>query len=254
MNKVINSKIIFLILMMGLLMTQTGCSSIAKKWKAFLNDKPMTSDDKKEKVASFNDIPDYAPPVKRQYKRTTKESFAAEAQVDQKAGSLWVMEGQGAYLFSENIMRMVGDPLPITIEGYVKDQLESKVNVIKGLIAKLEERQARMRGPASTDAKADPKAAGGDAKTPQQNAQAPAAPSKEELSVKMVPTRIVERTMDGNYRVKGSQPFMIGSREYKVIVMGTVRAEDFNENGVNSNNLLDPKFDIVSNRKKEGEM
>lgn len=250
-----NSKILFLISISILFVSQTGCSSMAKRWKAFLNDKPMNSEEKKEKVASFNDMSDYAPPVKRQYKRTTKESLAAEAQIDQKAGSLWVMEGQGAYLFAENVMRMVGDPLPVLLEGDVKDQLESKVGVIKSLISKLEERQAaRLRGPAS-ESKADPKAADGkdkaaDAKT----ADAAKPPGKEELGIKNVPTRIIERTGDGNYRVKGSQPFMISNREYKVIVTGIVRAEDFNESGVNSTRLLDPKFDIVSNRKKEGEM
>lgn len=248
-----NKKYFILTLISLLLVTQTGCSSVAKKWKAFLNDKPSVGDEKKEKIASFNDMPDYAPAIKRQYKRTTKESMAAEAQVDQKAGSLWVMEGQGAYLFSENVMRMVGDPLPVTIDGYVKEQLEGKVNIIKGLIAKLEERQSRMRGPAS-EGKADAKGADGKTAEAAKTPEAPKPMSKEELAVKSVPTRIVERTSDGNYRVKGSQPFMIGSREYKVIVMGTVRAEDFNEDGVNSNRLLDPKFDIVSNRKKEGEM
>lgn len=253
MSRTLNTKTLSLFALMFLLLSQTGCSSIAKKWKAFLNDRPVNgAEEKKEKVASFNDMPDYAPPVKRQYKRTTKESLAAEAQVDQKAGSLWVMEGQGAYLFSENIMRMVGDPLPVNIDGYVKEQLESKVGVIKNLIAKLEEKQAqRLRGPASEkkeDAKPEAKPAAAAAN------DANKAAGKEELAVKSVPTRIVERTTDGNYRVKGAQTFMIGSREYKVIVMGTVRAEDFNEDGVNSNRLLEPKFDIVSNRKKEGEM
>lgn len=249
-----SNKFLLLSLISILFTTQVGCSSLAKRWKAFLNDKPMNAEEKKEKIASFNEISDYAPPVKRQYKRTTRESLAAEAQVDQKAGSLWVMEGQGAYLFAENVMRMVGDPIPVLLEGDVKDQLESKVGVIKGLIAKLEERQAaRLRGPASENK--DAKAAG-DAKekTDTKTADANKPAGKEDLGIKNVPTRIMERTSDGNYRVKGSQPFMIGNREYKVIVTGIVRAEDFNENGVNSTRLLDPKFDIVSNRKKEGEM
>lgn len=103
MNSLMNK----LILILVLFSTQIGCSSVAKKWKAFLNNKPANTEEKKEKIASFNDSPDYAPPVKRQYKRTTKESMATEAQLDQKSGSLWVMEGQGAYLFSENVMRMV---------------------------------------------------------------------------------------------------------------------------------------------------
>src|SRR6185436_7393458 len=84
------------------------------------------------------------------YKRTTKESLAEESALDAKSGSLWVMEGQGAYLFSQNIVRLVGDPLAVTLEGDPKDQLQSKVSVIKKLLAKIEERQkARLRGPAS---------------------------------------------------------------------------------------------------------
>jgi flagellar L-ring protein precursor FlgH len=62
----------------------------------------------------------------------------------------------------------------------------------------------------------------------------------------MVPTRVVERMVDGNYRVRGMQSFMIGQREYKVIVAGIVRAEDFNEEGINASQLLDSSFDIVS--------
>lgn len=44
---------------------------------------------------------------------------------------------------------------------------------------------------------------------------------------------------------------MIGSREYKVIVSGIVRAEDFNEQGINATQLLDPNFDVVSARGAE---
>ena len=64
-----------------------------------------------------------------------------------------------------------------------------------------------------------------------------------------VPTRIVEQLKDGSYRVKGMQPFMIGKREYKVIVTGVVRPEDFDDAGIDSSKLLDSQFDIVSSRK-----
>ena len=64
--------------------------------------------------------------------------------------------------------------------------------------------------------------------------------------MKVVPTRIVELLKDGNYRVKGDQPFMIGKREYKVIVTGIVRPADFDDAGISAEKLLDPKFDIVS--------
>jgi flagellar L-ring protein precursor FlgH len=45
------------------------------------------------------------------------------------------------------------------------------------------------------------------------------------------------------------QPFMIGKREYKVIVTGVVRPEDFDDAGIEAGKLLDPQFDIVSSRK-----
>ena len=72
-----------------------------------------------------------------------------------------------------------------------------------------------------------------------------------DFPVKSVPTRIVERLVDGNYRVKGSQPFMIGKREYKVIVTGIVRAGDFSDGGISAGKLIDSKFDIVSQRRRE---
>jgi flagellar L-ring protein precursor FlgH len=74
---------------------------------------------------------------------------------------------------------------------------------------------------------------------------------EEPLEIGAVPTRIVERQPDGNYRIKGSQPFMIGKREYKVIVTGLIRPEDFNDEGVSSQKLLDPQFDVVSIRRNQ---
>ncbi len=56
---------------------------------------------------------------------------------------------------------------------------------------------------------------------------------------------------DGNYKIRGSQPFMIGKREYKVIVAGIIRPEDYNDQGVSSQKLLDPQFDVVSIRRGE---
>jgi flagellar L-ring protein precursor FlgH len=69
------------------------------------------------------------------------------------------------------------------------------------------------------------------------------------IAVEAIPTRVVERLVDGNYRVKGVQPFMIGKREYKVIVTGFVRPEDFSDEGVSSNKILDPQWDVVSLRR-----
>src|SRR5262245_46948113 len=95
--------------------SETGCASFGKKIKAFLNGtNPNASAQTATKPANgtkFSNTGDIAPKVRRQYRRTTKESLAEESNLDAKAGSLWVMEGQGAYLFSQNIVRMVGDPI-----------------------------------------------------------------------------------------------------------------------------------------------
>ncbi len=246
----------------------TGCSSFNRKLKGWLNGTPAPSETSRQSttLTKFSENGDVVPRVRRQYRRTTKESLRDQNSIDSKAGSLWVMEGQGAYLFSQNVIRLVGDPLAVQLEGDPKEQLQSKVTVIKKLLNKIEERQkARLRQPAgsssdteeaSAKAGKDEKGKGkGDKAAAAAKAAEPAEKSKEELlsdfNVKNVPTRIVERTLDGNYRVKGTQPFMIGSREYKIIVTGIVRAEDFNEEGIASSKLLDPKFDIVSARRKE---
>lgn len=248
--------------------TQTGCASFNKKLKNMLGGSSAPAEVKPAStVKKFSDSADVSPRVKRQYKRTTKESLQEESSLDSKAGSLWVMEGQGAYLFSQNVVRLVGDPLAITLEGDPKDQLQSKAGVIKKLLAKIEERQkARLRNPASedntetadaTDKDKPEKDKNGkekkDKTAANQNNQQQQQPQETapDLSVKIVPTRIVERTLEGNYRIKGTQPFMIGAREFKIIVTGIVRAEDFNEEGISATKLLDPKFDIVSARKTE---
>ena len=68
--------------------------------------------------------------------------------------------------------------------------------------------------------------------------------------MKTVPSRIKEILKDGSYMVSGEQPFMIGKREYKLVVKGIVRQEDFDDQGISAETLLDPKFDIVTNRRK----
>lgn len=244
-------------------LTQIGCASFNRKLKSFLGGK---NQEVVSKSTTFSENPDMPPNVRRQYKRTTKESLADSSALDAKSGSLWVMEGQGAYLFSQNIMRLVGDPLAVTIEGDPKDQLQSKTNVIKKLLAKIEERRkARLRNLAAKKEGAENEKADGesgdekskdkggkekDQKTAgnQQNQEKSFEEELGDFNVKTVPTRIIERTLEGNYRVKGSQAFMIGTREYKVIVTGIVRAEDFNDEGIPATKLLDAKFDIVNAR------
>ena len=234
--------------------TQVGCAGINQKLKAWLDrDQPVEAP--KSTLTKFSDNGDLVPPVRRQYRRTTKESLSDQASLDAKSGSLWAMEGQGAYLFAPNIVRLVGDPLAVQLEGDPKDQLNSKVAVIRKLLAKIEDRRSQAtRGPAAAGADeapaaepATPAAAGAKGDEKKETAAA------DDLGIKTVPTRIVERTVEGNYRVKGQQPFFVKNHEYKVIVTGVVKAEDFNDEGIAASKLIDPKFDIVTARRREVE-
>ncbi len=228
-----------------LALLSTGCASLGREWKAFLNGNfPGSPSDSEPTYSERSNI---LPPSQRQYHRVTKQSLENEAGLDERSGSLWVMEGQGAYLFAHNIMRMTGDPIPITLEGDPKTQIESKVGVIKKLVDKIEARYRDQGGDSQPAAEGAP----AEAPAPQATAQKPDDKKESDFKVAIVPTRIVERTADGNYRVKGAQQFNIGTREYKVIVTGIVRAEDFSEDGVSSTKLMDPKFDVVSARSED---
>jgi flagellar L-ring protein FlgH len=244
-----------LILLALVLFSDVGCAGFGRKIKNFLGGDPNPPP-----AAATNDGPKYSensdlsPHAHRQYKRTTKESLANDAGLDAKSGSLWVMEGQGAYLFAQNVMRLVGDPIGVQIEGEAKEQLQAKVDVLKELISKLEEKQKmKMRQLASegSDDKPEEKKPKEKEKTDDKKTAGADKDSKDGFAVKTVPTRITERTVEGNYRVKGSQPFMIGQREFKVIVTGVVRAEDFNDDGIPASKLLEPKFDVVSAKRAE---
>lgn len=196
----------------------------------------------------------------RQYKRMTKSRLEEESEVHAAAGSMWVGEGQSSYLFSQNKSRKEGDLLNIKIEGSAQKQVETKVSVIKKLLKQLEEQELQQQKAKEADgagklAMDGGKPSEGGDKAPPARAPAASGDDKkkddEAVNIESVPTRIVERMPDGNYRLKGAQPFMIGKREYKVLVTGLVRAEDFNDDGISSNKLLDPQFDVVSLRKKE---
>ncbi len=248
---------------------QVGCAGFGQKLKAFLGGgQTNSSQPRSQNLVKYSENSAFLGGPRRTYRRVTKKSLADESDINDKSGSLWTVEGQGAYLFAQNIMRMLGDPLTVKIEGEAKEQLQGKVDVIRGFMNRLEERQkAKMRALASNsgesgDGKSKDKKdkdgkSSGDKEDKQSSSKDNSSQEKTEtaqdLSVKSVPTRIVERMSDGNYRVKGFQPFMVGQREYKVIVTGIVRAEDFVEEGLPASKLLDPKFDIVSARKREEE-
>ncbi|MEK6555750.1 MAG: flagellar basal body L-ring protein FlgH [Bdellovibrionota bacterium] len=255
-----------ILLILVLASIQPGCATVGQKWKELITGQPTPSAAEQKAAAraketTFSDQNQLPPAQDRQYRRVTRKNFDDGAHLQAKSGSLWVMEGQGAYLFAENTVRMIGDAVSIKIEGEPKEQLTAKADVIGGLIKQLEDRRRRALNLAQADKTkkdgapdAAAQKAGQDspaAALPNGDAAAgadrgPAGSQSANFNVKVVPARVVERLVDGNYRVRGTQSFMIGGREYKTIVSGIVRAEDFNEQGVNSTQLLDSSFDIVS--------
>ncbi|MCB0348167.1 MAG: flagellar basal body L-ring protein FlgH [Bdellovibrionales bacterium] len=193
---------------------------------------------------SYEDNKNYQvyPLPERNYGRMDKAKFEQEAKVQSDAGSLWVDEGQGSYLFSQNQRRLDGDVLNVDLESQALEQLNSKVNVIADLLKKKEEAiQARQL---ASEPK-DKEAAGAKAAPP----VAAAKEKKEELNIKQVPTRVIATYPDGSYRVKGTKNIMIGNREFQVLVMGLVRGNDIANDSISSAKLLDSKFDIITNRK-----
>ena len=212
----------------------------------------------KAPLAKINSAPRYSDnqnlgvPTDRQYKRMTRNRLEEESDLGATAGSTWVMEGQGAYLFAQNKMRKEGDLLNVKLDGPALKQVETKVSVIKNLLKQLEDQQKQSlsNGLAENGIEANRAPAGAAATTAKTEEKKPEADDKQGLDeVQNVPTRLVEKLADGNYRVKGQQPFMIGKREYKVIVTGLIRPEDFNDAGISSDKLLDPQYDVVSIRR-----
>jgi flagellar L-ring protein FlgH len=237
----------------------SGCASIGKTLKGWMGGND-DSNQAKVTTPKYSDQENLRVSNDKQYRRMNRQKFEEDADLKADAGSLWVMEGQGAYLFSQNQMRMVGDLLNVKIEGSPKSQLQTKVKVISKLLDRLENPPVRglaSQTPAAGGAPATPAAgaqpgANGQPAAGAEGAAAAGAEAKGDSSpfgVQVVPTRIVEQLKDGSYRVKGMQPFMIGKREYKVIVTGIVRSEDFDDAGIEASKLLDPQFDIVSSRK-----
>lgn len=255
----------------------SGCASLGKAWKGFLSGKEPAEAREKTVPSTprFSEQENLKVNTERNYRRMNRQRLEDEADIGAGAGSLWVVEGQGAYLFAQNQMRMVGDLLNVKIEGGPKQQLQTKVRVISKLLERLDNPNrglASQQGnqttgapssqgggtapanqPAGSVAGANPQdaSAGGSpgSGTGEASKSETAARPEAPFSVSVVPTRIVEQLKDGSYRVRGLQPFMIGKREYKVIVTGVVRPEDFDDAGLDASKLLDPQFDIVSSRK-----
>ncbi len=224
-----------------------GCNSKPKQ-----PEKPVEPE-----ITKFSDNPNYGALTPRQYKHTTRQQIEEESELGAQAGSLWVMDGQGAYLFSQNKARRTGDLLNVKLEGPAQRQVETKISVIRNLLKRIEEkrkleieRRLASENPDKTTTTADGKPA---APAPPVAQSESLKKEDEPIEIPTVPTRIVEKLADGNLRIKGAQPFMIGKREYKVIVAGIIRPEDFNDEGVSANKLLDAQYDVVSIRRSQAQ-
>ncbi|OYZ17787.1 MAG: hypothetical protein B7Y39_14735 [Bdellovibrio sp. 28-41-41] len=223
---------------------------------SFMAQQPeIVEDEFTNSLTKYNDNPNHGIWGNRQYKKTTKSQLEEDSDLDSKAGSLWVMDGQQSYYFSQNKIRKEGDFLNVKLEGAAFKQVETKVGVIKTLLQELEQQEKESSGLASKLTEAKPDEAAKDDRAPAAVDTKKAAGKEEDkgelADVGPIQTRIIERLADGNYRIKGQQPFMIGKRDYKVLVVGIVRPEDYNDEGISSSKLIDPQFDVVSIRKKE---
>lgn len=254
-------KFIVLVVLFAVTVITSGCSNLQSLINA--QNTPPSSASSEAPIhssvsAKFSDNPNMIPPTARQYRRMTKSQMEDESELHSQAGSMWNSEGQGAYLFTQNKTRREGDLLNVKLEGPGQKQVETKVGVIKKLLKQLEDQEAEKNATIESGGLAsnqDPKTTQ-DGRAPASSAaSAPVKVEKEEkdepVDIGPIPARIVERSPDGNYRVKGAQPFMIGKREYKVILTGIIRPEDFNDEGVGSNKVIDPQYDVVSLRRAQ---
>ncbi len=251
----------------------TGCASFGKKLKSFLGggSSEVAAAPSKGAKVKFSDAPNVSPKVgDKQYRRVNREIFEKEGMLDEASGSLWVMEGQGSYLFSQNLMRVSGDVLNISLDGVPRSSLEKKVDIIKTLLERTRVSRAVASAPVAQAQATTPGQPAQPGQTPpadqQQNQQGqPGQPvqasadekadaedeKKSTFDVSNIPSRIVEKTADGSYRVNGSQSFMIGRREYRVIATGVVRPSDIKNDTIDSSKMVDSKFDIVAIRKEQ---
>lgn len=237
-----------------------------------------------EPLSRYSQLNNMAPPSDRQYKRMTRERMEFESELNSSAGSLWKMEGQSAFLFAENKHRRQGDPTSIKMEGAALKMVENKVAVIQDLLGRLDEQrikaeeESRIAGEekirlaqyeAEQKFRAEQIAKGVIKVDPEQEAafaaleaqyladtRKPASVAKEAnpaakadkidlKEVELIPSKIVEKMAGDTYRIRGQQYLTIKDKPYKVIATAVVRMEDFRDDGVSSNKLLDAQYDVV---------
>jgi flagellar L-ring protein precursor FlgH len=226
-------------------LSQVGCANFGRKFKNFIRGKSDAPIAKPAPPSYSNNANMDYKGIPRKYKRMTQAKLEAENKINDGAGSLWVAEGQGSYLFAQNNQRLVGDIVNVSIDGTAKRQLDTKVGVIEKLI-----KQRRLRAKLASKPKSK-QAASSQPTAPPAAGAAAGGDDKASggFAVKEVPSRIVETFPDGSYRIRGSKDFMIDRTEYKVIVTGVVKPGDISDSKVESDKVLDGKFDIVSQRR-----
>jgi len=253
----------FYLFLVSLCLVLSGCGSFGKKLKSFLGgEESAPSASQPKGMKKFSENSNVTPNRgERLYRRVNKEIFEKEGVLDDRAGSLWAMEGQTSYLFAANTNRLSGDIINIDLEGSPRSQLEKKVEIIKSLLDKNRKAQRAMAATpaaASGTPEAEKKAATPDPKVKTASTSPDNSTDKQEeaeekaspFDVSKIPSRIIEQSTDGSYRIKGSQTFMIGKREYKVIATGLVRPTDVKDDTVQASRILDSRFDIVSMKKE----
>ena len=241
-----------------------------------------------EPLTKYSDNANMAPSTDREYKRMTRQRMEDESDLQSGAGSLWQMDGQTSYLFAQNKQHRPGDPTQIKVEGSALKQIEMKVGTIQDLLKELEgqkkvseeaekkeagEKQrladietekkrildnGEARSVDSAQAMAEEKfktravAAVTDDKKVVENIKKSANEDKVDLKdIEFIPSKIVEKTADGMFRVTGQQYINIKKRPYKVIATGLVRPEDFDETALSSNKIFEAQYDIIHIKKTE---
>ncbi len=241
-------------LYLGMSFSTVGCASFQKWFGQNISDNvPFVSP---EPGLKYSETPQAGSIQERDYKRMTKSRLEEESEVSSSAGSLWQMEGQTSYMFAQNKSRREGDAIGVKMEGSAMKQVETKAQNIRTLLKELEEEEEKRKNRNKNLGLAQKGEAAPATGKAGEVARAPAAvekPKKEEKldlsAVENIQSKIVEKMPDGNYRIKGSQPFMIDKKEYKVIITGVIKPEDYNDAGISSNTLVDPQYDVVSIRR-----
>lgn len=237
-----------------------------------------------EPLLKYSNMNNMAPPSDRNYRRMNRQKMEEEAQLQESAGSLWVMEGQTSYLFSQNKHRNEGDPTAIKVEGSAMKQIETKVAVIQDLLKELdsqriqaddeqkkvdaeklrlaeEERKTNEDALAKNNPNYDPYAGQYPVDPAEEAKRKPAVadkkvepakpPTADLKEVASIPSKIVEKTNDGMYRIRGQQFLTINQKPYKVIATGLVRIEDFDDLNISSNKLREAQYDVIHIKRTE---